>query len=293
MKDILNRRSALHWFNLLEVFLLHKTPKSFCRFCGNFPGYIQNPVWSSPLNQAGPHCPALRFAWPGSRGRPQGTLLWLCHLLPCLSTAQPPSRFTKAPSLSCHLETPSLWHLAQFQFCPKLLQQADKENPSHSTEADLQHYQGSTVEENLTLKMYKNQHLLAVRFFFLLHSAGKMRIEKTTSEQKMNPVKQQHDYKTLISLLAQVLWYYLVRCQSMSGWETVSQALKLVSVCSLQDVRRVEVLVSWFHPLSRQFWGSHRVTQSFPQSLPEPCSCPDIVRFYSTDLASAFSEIWG
>lgn len=184
MKDILNRRSALHWFNLLEVFLLHKTPKRFCRFCGNFPGYIQNPVWSSPLNQAGPHCPALRFAWPGSRGRPQGTLLWLCHLLPCLSTAQPPSRFTKAPSLSCHLETPSLWHLAQFQFCPKLLQQADKENPSHSTEADLQHYQGSTWRKISLWKCIKISTYSQSVFFFFCILQVKWELKKQPQNRK-------------------------------------------------------------------------------------------------------------
>lgn len=135
MKDILNRRSVLHWFNLLETFLLHKKPQRLCRFCGNFPRYIQNPVWNNPLNQTGPHCPALRFAWPGRRGRPQGSLLRLCHLLCCVSPAQPPRRLTEAPATSCHLETHShLLQLAKFQLCPKLhLQQADKENPSRST----------------------------------------------------------------------------------------------------------------------------------------------------------------
>lgn len=148
MKDILNRRSALHWFNLLETFSSHKTSKRLCRFCGNFPRYIQNPVWNNPLNQPGPHCPALRFAWPGRRGRPLGSLLWLHHLLSWVSTAQPPSRFTEAPAVSCHLETHSHpLKLAKFLFCPKLhFQQADKENPSLSTGAgsDLQHYQGNT-----------------------------------------------------------------------------------------------------------------------------------------------------
>lgn len=174
MKDILNRRSVLHWFNLLEIFLSHKNSKRFCWFCDNFPGYIQNPVWNNSLNQTGSHCPALGFAWPDSGGRPQGSLLWFSHLLSCLSTAQPPSRFTKAPALSCHLETHSLPLTtgkipvlsqapppAGWQGDPLTLKQSQGQTCSISRVA----LRRCTTEENLTLKKFQNQHLPAPHIF--------------------------------------------------------------------------------------------------------------------------------
>lgn len=81
-------------------------------------------------------------------------------------------------------------------------------------------------------------------------------------------------------MLAQVLWYYLIYRQSTSvktGWETVSQALKLILACSLQDVRRVEVFVSSFHSLSCQYWGLMKPLKGklvFPSVPPRAMQLP-------------------
>lgn len=272
MKDILNR-SGLHWFNRLEIFLWHKNPKRFCRFCGNLPGYIQNPVWNNLLNQTGRRCPALRFAWPGSRGRAQGRLLWLCHLLSCLSTAQPPGRYSSpllAPGThSLPLTTGTIPLLSQatppagWQGEPLTLSRGRVRLAASPGQHWGMHYGGKPHPENVsksapTCPPFVCLFVCLVCFWFFFHSAGKMRLEKTTSEQKTNRVKQQHGYKTLISLLAQVLWYYLIYCQSTSvkiTWETVSQALKLILARCLQGVGRVELPLSSFHPLSCQYWG--------------------------------------
>lgn len=164
MKDILNRRSALRWFNLLETFLSHKNPE---RFCSNFPGYIQNPVWNNPLNQAGPHCPA---NW-GLLGQAAGAN----HREVCYGFVifSPLSRFTEAPALSCHLETHS--HPLTTAKIPVLSQATppagwqrelltlnrQKQTCSVTRVA----LRGCTVEENPTLKMFQNQRPFALQFF--------------------------------------------------------------------------------------------------------------------------------
>lgn len=213
---------------------------------------------------------------PGSRGRAQGRLPWLCHLLSCPSSSQPPSSSSSPLLPPGNTFPPSdSWHNPSFvpSQTPSRLTRRAPHTPQRQGQT-LQHHQVSTMEENLTLKMFQNQHPHALHFF--LYAAGKMRVEKTISEQKTNRVKRQHGYKTLISLLAQVLWYYLIYCQSTSAkitWETVSQALKLILARCLQDVGWVELPLSSFHPLSCQYWG----LVSFPQSLPELCSCADIL----------------
>lgn len=70
--------------------------------------------------QTGPCCPALRFAWQGRRGRPQGSWLWLCHLPSCVKAAQPLSRFTEAPALShaTWQNAPTLRQLAKLSHAP-------------------------------------------------------------------------------------------------------------------------------------------------------------------------------
>lgn len=106
MEDTSNGRPALH----TDLISLKHSYWAFSlvRFCSNFPVYIPNPAQNNLLNQTGSRCPALRFAWQGHRGWPQGGWLWLWHPLPCVTAAHTLSRLTEAPALS-HATWQHLW----------------------------------------------------------------------------------------------------------------------------------------------------------------------------------------
>lgn len=169
---------------------------SLSRFCSSFPVCIPKPAQNNLLNQTGSRCPALRFAWQGRRGRPQGGWPWLWHPLPCMTAARALSRLTEAPALShATWQHPwqTLWQLAERPGAaarPSSVQAAPPtgwQGESLQRDSQLTQYsqgrtcsvtraahRGWTTEENLTLKILQNWHL----HFSFTQSAGKVRVEQ-------------------------------------------------------------------------------------------------------------------